>query len=342
MIFSILKFTAEKALGTTVLHCVIGIPIHFSELQRRAYLDAAAIAGLRPLRFMHETTATAFGIYKPGLPDDEPFNVVFVDIGHASMEVSVAAFKKGQLKILGHAFDRSLGGRDFDGVLFRHFAEKFKQEYNINVSANIRASRRLRSSSLVESGLPLEKIGAVEVVGPGSRIPAILRILASVFRKEPSRTLNASECIARGCALQCAMMTPPFKVRHFEVQDSFSFSIGLSWKGVPASKQVEARNIVFGSGSSLPRAKVLTFQRSGTLLINAFYADGSNLPPGAPLKIGTYQIGPLKTNKLENANLQLKIRLDIHRTLSIEPASMTEEELEASASKTIDSPEGLI
>ncbi|KAJ7567078.1 hypothetical protein O6H91_02G131600 [Diphasiastrum complanatum] len=272
MVLSNLKSIAEKNLGTHVVDCVIGIPVYFTELQRRAYLDAAAIAGLHPLRLMHETAATAlaYGIYKTDLPETEPIHVVFVDIGHASMQVCVAAFKKGQLKILGQGFDRSLGGRDFDEVLFHHFAEKFKEEYKIDVVSNPRASHRLRAAceklkkvlsanpmaplsieclmeekdvrgfikredfeklaypllervkaplekALAESQLPLDKINAVEVVGSGSRIPAINRILAAFFKKEPGRTLNASECIARGCTLQCAMLSPTFRVREFEI-----------------------------------------------------------------------------------------------------------------------------
>ncbi|KAL3680938.1 hypothetical protein R1sor_023894 [Riccia sorocarpa] len=390
MILSNLKYIAEKALRTTVLDCVIGIPVYSSELQRRAYLDAAAIAELRPLRLMHETTATAlaYGFYKPDLPEDETFNVVFVDIGHASMQVSLAAFKKAQLKILGQAFDRSLGGRDFDEVLFKHFAKKFKQEYSMNVSSNFRASRRLRGAcekmkkilsasteasfnieclmndkdvkghmkreefeclagdllarvkspcekALADSGLPLTKIDAVEVVGSGSRIPAILRIIASVFLKEPSRTLNASECVARGCALQCAIMSPTSSVRHFEVQDAFPFPIAVSWKASPTSKRAESR-VVFQKGHALPSTKVLTFQRSGTLSVDANYADAAGLPPGTPLKISSYQIGPLKPGQLEKVKLKFTMRLNIHGTLSVEPISLTqeeEEELETSVSK---------
>ena len=29
--------------------------------------------------------------------------------------------------------------------------------------------------------------------------------------------MNASECVARGCALQCAILSPTFKVREFQV-----------------------------------------------------------------------------------------------------------------------------
>jgi molecular chaperone DnaK (HSP70) len=66
-------------------------------------LDAASIAGLNVLRLMNETTATAlaYGIYKQDLPapEEKPRNVVFVDCGHASLQVFACAFNKGKLKV---------------------------------------------------------------------------------------------------------------------------------------------------------------------------------------------------------------------------------------------------
>lgn len=49
-------------------------------------------SGLNVLRLMNETTATAlaYGIYKQDLPapEDKPRNVVFVDLGHSSLQVN--------------------------------------------------------------------------------------------------------------------------------------------------------------------------------------------------------------------------------------------------------------
>ena len=51
----------------------------------------------------------------------------------------------------------------------------------------------------------------VEVVGGSSRVPALLRIIKDFFGKEPGRTLNAKECVSRGAALNCAMLSPIFR-----------------------------------------------------------------------------------------------------------------------------------
>lgn len=271
MLFLHLKQIAEKNLGTHISDSVIGIPSYFTDLQRRAYLHAAEIAGLKPLRLLHDCTATAigYGIYRADF-NGAPTNVVFVDVGHCDTQVAIASFEPGQMKVLSHAFDSNLGGRDFDEVLFKYFAANFKEQYNIDVYSNTRASIRLRASceklkkvlsanaeaplnieclmdekdvrgfikrenfeklssdllerisipcrkALLDSGLTLDKIHKVELVGSGSRIPAVTKIISSLFRREPSRTLNASECVARGCALQCAMLSPVFRVREYEV-----------------------------------------------------------------------------------------------------------------------------
>ncbi|KAK3219738.1 hypothetical protein Dsin_013708 [Dipteronia sinensis] len=384
MVLSNLKGIAEQNLNAAVVDCCIGIPVYFTDLQRRAVMDAAQIAGLHPLHLIHETTATAlaYGIYKTDLPENDQLNVAFVDIGHSSMQVCIAGFKKGQLKILGHSFDRSLGGRDFDEVLFQHFAEKFKVEYKIDVYQNARACLRLRAGceklkkmlsanpeaplnieclmeekdvrgfikrdefeqisipilervkrplekALAETGLSVEDVHMVEVVGSASRVPAVMKILTEFFGKEPRRTMNASECVARGCALQCAILSPTFKVREFQVNENFPFSIALSWKGTaPDAKNEAAENqqstIVFPKGNPIPSVKALTFYRSGTFTIDVQYADVSELQ--APAKISTYTIGPFQSTKSERAKVKVKVRLNLHGIVSIESATLLEEE----------------
>jgi heat shock protein 4 len=379
MVLSNLKSIAEQNLNAAVVDCCIGIPVYFTDLQRRAVIDAATIAGLHPLRLIHETTATAlnYGIYKTDLSENEPLNVAFVDIGHASMQVCIAAFKKGQLKILAHSFDRSLGGRDFDEVLFQHFAAKFKVEYKIDVYQNARACLRLRAAceklkkvlsanpeaplnieclmdekdvrgfikrdefeqisipilervkkplekAVAEAGLTVENIHSVEVVGSGSRVPAVIKILTEFFGKDLRRSMNASECVAKGCALQCAILSPTFKVREFQVNESFPFPIALSWNVSASDAQNGAidnqqSTVVFPKGNPIPSVKALTFYRSGTFKLDVQYADVSELR--ALSRISTYTIGPFQSTTGEKAKLKVKVRLNLHGIISIESAT---------------------
>ena len=79
------------------------VPCYFSDGQRRAMLDSAHMVGLNVLRLMNDTAATAlnYGIYKQDLPapEEKPRHVVFVDMGHADLQLAVCAFNKGKLKV---------------------------------------------------------------------------------------------------------------------------------------------------------------------------------------------------------------------------------------------------
>ncbi|KAJ6805199.1 heat shock 70 kDa protein 16-like [Iris pallida] len=361
-----------------VSDCVIGVPSYATDLHRRSYLHAAQIAGLNPLRLLHDGTATAlgYGIYKTDFPGGASV-VVFVDVGHCDTQISVVSFEPGQMRVLSHASDANLGGRDFDEVLFNHFAEEFKEKYRIDVHSNLRAGVRLRSAceklkkvlsanaeapiaieclmeekdvrgfikreeferlsaellervlvpckkAMSDAGLGVEKVHAVELVGSGSRIPAIMRVLSGFFRREPGRTINASECVARGCALQCAMLSPVFRVRDYEVQDTLPFSIGFSTDEGPISTL--SSNILFRKGTPFPSVKVLTFHRTHTFHLEAFYADPSELAPGTPPKIGCFTIGPFQVPQNEKSKVKVKIRVNLHGIVSVESASLIEDD----------------
>lgn len=77
-----------------------------------------------------------------------------------------------------------------------------------------------------------------------------------------------------------------------KVNESFPFSIALSWKGGAPDAQNGADNlqstVVFPKGNSIPSVKALTFYRSGTFAVDVQYADVSELK--APAKISTYTV----------------------------------------------------
>lgn len=76
-----------------------------------------------------------------------------------------------------------------------------------------------------------EDVYSVEIVGGSSRIPSLKNMVTEIFGKEPSTTLNADEAVARGCALQCAILSPTFRVRDFSIVDTQPYPITLCWQG---------------------------------------------------------------------------------------------------------------
>lgn len=146
MLFTKLKETSESALGAQINDCVLAVPISATNAERVALLDAANIAGFNVLRLMNETTAVAlsYGFYKQDLPaiEEKPRNVIFVDFGNASLQVSAVAFNKNKLKMLCSAWDQ-IGGRDFDVILANYFAEDILARYKVDGRKNPRAWLRL-------------------------------------------------------------------------------------------------------------------------------------------------------------------------------------------------------
>lgn len=151
MFLSKVKSTASAELKLPVSDIVISVPPWFTDIQRRSIMDAAEIAGLKLLRLINDTTATAlgYGITKLDLPtaEEKPRRVAFIDIGHSNYAVSIVEFKKGELAVKSTAYDRHFGGRDFDKALVDHFAKEFKEKYKIDIYTNPKALVRVATAA---------------------------------------------------------------------------------------------------------------------------------------------------------------------------------------------------
>lgn len=151
MFLSKVKLTASAELKLPVSDLVMSVPAWFTDIQRRSLMDAAEIAGLKLLRLMNDTTASAlgYGITKLDLPtaEEKPRRVAFVDIGHSNYTCSIVEFRKGELTVKSTAYDRHFGGRDFDKALVDHFAAEFKEKYKIDIKTNGKAIVRVAAAA---------------------------------------------------------------------------------------------------------------------------------------------------------------------------------------------------
>ncbi|KAL0264965.1 adenyl-nucleotide exchange factor sse1 [Diplodia seriata] len=145
-----IKQTASAELKLPVSDVVISCPAWFTDAQRRNIIDAADIAGLKTLRLMNDTTATAlgYGITKLDLPgpEEKPRRTCFVDIGHSNYSCSIVEFKKGELAVKSTAYDRHFGGRNFDKAIVDHFVTEFKEKFKIDINENPKARVRLTAA----------------------------------------------------------------------------------------------------------------------------------------------------------------------------------------------------
>ncbi|TWU75559.1 adenyl-nucleotide exchange factor sse1 [Metarhizium rileyi] len=379
-----IKQIAAAELKLPVSDLCMSVPPWFSDVQRRALLDAAEIAGLKLLRLINDNTAAAlgWGITKLDLPapEEKPRRVCFVDVGHSNITCSVVEFKRGELAVKGTAWDRNFGGRDFDKALVDHLAKEFKGKYKLDIYTNGRAMARTIAAAektkkilsanqqapvniesmmndidvaamitrqefeamteplLKRTHVPLEQalaqakltkddIDVVEVVGGGSRVPALKERIQAFFGKPLSFTMNADEAVARGCAFSCAILSPVFRVRDFAVQDIISYPIEFAWEKAADIPDEDTSLTVFNKGNVLPSTKILTFYRKQPFDLEARYAKPEDLPGKQNPWIGRFSVKGVKAEGQDEFMIcKLKARINIHGILNVENGYYVEDQ----------------
>uniref|UniRef100_A0AAX7W896 Heat shock protein 4b n=1 Tax=Astatotilapia calliptera TaxID=8154 RepID=A0AAX7W896_ASTCA len=177
-------------------------------------------------------------------------------------------------------------------------------------------------SLLEQAKLKKEDIYAVEIVGGASRIPAVKERISKFFGKELSTTLNADEAVARGCALQCAILSPAFKVREFSITDAVPYPISLKWHSAAEDGVSDCE--VFPKNHAAPFSKVLTFYRKEPFSLEAYYSSPNELPYPDPT-IGQFMIQKVVPQASgESSKVKVKVRVNIHGIFSVSSASLVE------------------
>ncbi|XP_076024415.1 heat shock 70 kDa protein 4a [Genypterus blacodes] len=193
------------------------------------------------------------------------------------------------------------------------------EEMSAGLLAKVEAPLR---SVMEQAKLKREDIYAVEIVGGASRIPAMKERIGKYFGKELSTTLNADEAVARGCALQCAILSPAFKVREFSITDVVPYPISLKWNS--AAEEGLSDCEVFPKNHAAPFSKVLTFYRKEAFSLEAYYSNLKELPYPSP-SIGQFLIQNVGAQPNgESSKVKVKVRVNVHGVFSVSSASLVE------------------
>ncbi|XP_073526912.1 heat shock 70 kDa protein 13 [Phyllobates terribilis] len=121
-----LKKMAEEYLGLLVSKAVISVPAEFDERQRNYTVKAANLAGLDILRIINEPTAAAMAY---GLHKADVFNVLVVDLGGGTLDVSLLNKQGGMFLTRSMAGNNKLGGQDFNQRLLQYLYDSIYTTY---------------------------------------------------------------------------------------------------------------------------------------------------------------------------------------------------------------------
>ncbi|XP_051749898.1 endoplasmic reticulum chaperone BiP-like [Ctenopharyngodon idella] len=142
MVLTKMKETAEAYLGEKVTHAVVTVPAYFNDAQRQATKDAGTIAGLNVMRIINEPTAAAiaYGLDKK----DGEKNILVLDLGGGTFDVSLLNIDNGVLEVFATNGDTHLGGEDFDQRVMEHFIKLYQKKTGKDVRKDNRAVQKLR------------------------------------------------------------------------------------------------------------------------------------------------------------------------------------------------------
>lgn len=76
--------------------------------------------------------------------------MVFLDLGHGKLTVTVAQFTKEKGKILAESSNRNVGARNFDKKLMDVLSDRFQQKYDLDPRESPKC--RLRMLDVIEKG----------------------------------------------------------------------------------------------------------------------------------------------------------------------------------------------
>jgi heat shock protein 4 len=232
--------------------------------------------------------------------------------------------------------------RDFSQVLTKEEFDRRSQHLIDRLAGPIH-------QALNEAGLTREQINEVEIVGGTTRIGVVKKTLGEILGLDASAmnfglktTMNSDEAVARGSALQCAILSSRMKVKPFNIVDRLPYGIVAHFEAsapsAAAASNDDSKEDVQVSGSSAAiyvhndevphKPRRLTFRRkTADFTVTLAYDDAAQLPAGEDRVIGKYTIRVPASLVEKNGpgDVRVNFNLDKHGLVYVQSAQYMEE-----------------
>ncbi len=144
MVLQKLKADAEEKLGEKITDAVITVPAYFDDAQRKATMEAGAIAGLNVRRIINEPTAAALAY---GFNKKKDEKIAVYDLGGGTFDISILEVSEDTVEVKSTNGDTHLGGDDFDQRVIHWILDEFKKQEGLDLSKDPLALQRIKEAA---------------------------------------------------------------------------------------------------------------------------------------------------------------------------------------------------
>ncbi|WP_122606660.1 Fe-S protein assembly chaperone HscA [Pseudomonas viridiflava] len=241
-ILKVLRQRAEEALGGELVGAVITVPAYFDDAQRQATKDAAKLAGLNVLRLLNEPTAAAVAygldqkaegvvaIYDLGGGtfdisilrltggvfevlatggdtalggDDFDHAIASWIVAEAGLSADLAPSAQRSLLQAACAAKEALTDADVVDVTYGDWKAVLTREaLNAMIEPMVARSLKACRRAVRDTGIELEEVEAVVMVGGSTRVPRVREAVAELFGRQPLTEIDPDQVVAIGAAIQ--------------------------------------------------------------------------------------------------------------------------------------------